>query len=204
LPVSYEVVRGTSPPESHRIMVAADTSEVILPDLTFSGSGALAPAEVVVIRLVPGEGYRLGTESAKRYVLAGSEFARWQAQRFTADELLAGTADAAADADHDGERNLLEFATGGRGRLEARIHGTGPVFEFTRRAGAVVLNDGIADAAGLRYLLETSADLNSWKTSGEDVELVGISPAADPDFERVAVRLKGGARFIRLKVLTAP
>ena len=204
LAVNYSVARGTNPPAVHGAQVRAGDSGVTLPTLLPTRTDALAPAEVVSVQLVPGTGYELGTTTEKRYVLAGSEFARWQASQFNADQLLAGAADPLADSDRDGESNALEFATGGQGRVTARAQTGGPVFEFVRRAGAVVRNGGIADAGGLRYLLETSSDLKSWKTTGEDVEVVSTHSSANPEYERVTVRLRGPAKFVRMKVLPTP
>ena len=204
LAIRYSVARGTNSPDEQGAFVEAGESGVTLPTLLPSRTDALAPAEVVRVQLVAGEGYALGNTTEKRYVLAGSEFARWQASQFNADQLLAGAADPNADTDRDGESNALEFATGGQGRIAASAQGGGPVFEFVRRAGAVVRNGGIADAAGLRYLLETSSDLKSWQVTGEDVELVGTSTTENPEYERVTVRLRGTAKFVRMKVMPAP
>ena len=204
LAIRYSVARGTNSPDEQGAFVEAGESGVTLPTLLPSRTDALAPAEVVRVQLVAGEGYELGNTTEKRFVLAGSEFARWQASQFNADQLLAGAADPNADTDRDGESNALEFATGGQGRIAASAQGGGPVFEFVRRAGAVVRNGGIADAAGLRYLLETSSDLKSWQVTGEDVELVGTSTTENPEYERVTVRLRGTAKFVRMKVMPAP
>ena len=204
LAIRYSVARGTNSPDEQGAFVEAGESGVTLPTLLPSRTDALAPAEVVRVQLVAGEGYELGNTTEKRFVLAGSEFARWQASQFNADQLLAGAADPNADTDRDGESNALEFATGGQGRIAASAQGGGPVFEFVRRAGAVVRNGGIADAAGLRYLLETSSDLKFWQVTGEDVELVGTSTTENPEYERVTVRLRGTAKFVRMKVMPAP
>jgi len=200
LVVHYTVARGTSPPTSHEALVGVGDSGVTLPGLLPSRTDALAPAEVVRGRLVAGDGYELGSTTEKLQVLTGSDFARWQASQFSAEELLAGAADPLADTDHDGENNVLEFAMGGQGRLVPRGQGGGVVFDFLRRSGAVVRKGGIADAAGLRYLLETSSDLKTWNTAGDDIELVATHATDDPDYERVTVRLRGSARFVRMKV----
>jgi hypothetical protein len=204
LAVRYSVARGTNQPQVQSTTVGAGQSSASIPYILPSRTDALAPAEVVRVNLVAGEGYTLGGTTEKLYVLAASEFARWQASQFGTDQLLSGLADAGADADRDGESNALEFATGGEGRIKASAQSNGPVFEFVRRAGAVVRNAGIADAGGLRYLLETSADLKSWKTTGEDVELVGTGAATNPEFERITVRLRSTAKFVRMKVLPTP
>jgi len=204
LVVNYTVVRGAGTPTAHGAFVGAGDRAVTLPSLSPSRTDALAPAEVVRVRLVAGDGYELGTTTEKLQVLTGSDFARWQASQFSADQLLAGAADPLADTDHDGESNVLEYAMGGQGRLIPRVQGGGMVFEFLRRSGAVARKGGIADADGLRYLLETSSDLKTWKTTGEDVELVATHGTDDPDYERVTVRLRGAAKFVRMKVQSAP
>ena len=204
LVVNYSVARGTSPPIVQEALVGAGDSGVTLPTLLPSRTDALAPTEVVRVRLVAGKGYELGTTTEKVYVLAGSDFARWQASQFNSDQLLAGAVDPLADTDHDGESAVLEFAMGGQGRLVSRVQVGGVVFDFLRRSRAVVHNGGIADVAGLRYLLETSSDLKTWKTTGEDVELVATQATDDPDYERVTVRLRGMAKFVRIKVQPTP
>lgn len=204
LVVNYSVARGTSPPIVQEALVGAGDSGVTLPTLLPSRTDALAPTEVVRVRLVAGKGYALGTTTEKLYVLTGSDFARWQASQFSPDQLLAGAADPLADTDHDGESAVLEFAMGGQGRLVSRGQVGGVVFDFLRRSRAVVHEGGIADAAGLRYLLETSSDLKTWKTTGEDVELVATHATDDPDYERVTVRLRGMAKFVRIKVQPTP
>jgi hypothetical protein len=204
LVVNYSVARGTSPPIVQEALVGAGDSGVTLPTLLPSRTDALAPTEVVRVQLVAGKGYELGTTTEKVYVLTGSDFARWQASQFSSDQLLAGAADPLADTDHDGESAVLEFAMGGQGRLVSRGQVGGVVFDFLRRSGAVVHKGGIADVAGLRYLLETSSDLKTWKTTGEDVELVATHATDDPDYERVTVRLRGMAKFVRIKVQPTP
>lgn len=202
--VSYAIERDAGPPVAARVTIPTGQTGMALPVLLPSRSDALAPPEVVAIRILPGDGYRLGGSTERRYVLAGSEFARWQAVQLSMEQLLSGLGNPDADADGDGESNALEFATGGRARLEVVVDESGPVFEFIRRSGGVSRGLGIFDVEGLRYQIETSTNLIRWTSSGDALERVGSSVPVGPGQERVRFRLKAPASFLRLRILALP
>jgi hypothetical protein len=131
--------------------------------------------------------------------VAGKLYSTWEIEHFSAEEILAGSADETGDFDWDGLVNLVEYALG----TDPRVPNGGPVpgiandalghprltLSFTRPIGL----------PGLTYTVECSSDLTAW----EAVTAVEITPSAD--HETVVARddqiVSGQTRrFLRLRV----
>ena len=203
LPIAYSISQGAHVGSVQNVLAAPGAESITLPTVMPSRVDALAPPEVVRVRILRGDGYDLGSAVDETHVLAGSEFARWQADRLSTEQILAGLGEADADANGDGESNLWEFATDGQGRLTARMEGGVPVFEHVRRSGAFSGKAGVFESGGLRYLLETSSDLRSWEVSEAGIHVLRVQ-ALSNGFERVTVSLPSSGRFVRLRIVPVP
>lgn len=106
---------------------------------------------------------------------------------------------AAADPDHDGVANLLEFYTGGIPTLSARVSTSlertpsGIDFTYPRAKGIT----------SVTAIVEWTDDLITWSTSGVSAPTV-ITDQGATEIVKVSVPLgSGSGRFVRLRV-TAP
>ena len=121
---------------------------------------------------------------------------------------MAGTGAAAddADPDHDGEPNLLEFATGQDPRASRRAG-----IEIRRNGGEIETGfhlvfpmSGAAASSGLQFVVEWSADLSpgSWITAGPPQ----LESPGEPKTMRVSIpaQVSPGRCFARLRIDAPP
>jgi hypothetical protein len=142
--------------------------------------------------------YTPGTDSPPRAIAREN----WRFQHFGTPENAGAAADS-FDADHDGETNLMEFATGQNphaGTLAiTELHISGPeyIFTYTRNK---------ASLAEMTFLVEHSDTLEpgSWSTT----DVTEISPPADENDNiqtmNVEVPNDTAKRFYRLRVVSQP
>ena len=173
-------------------------------DLTYDTSGS-APSAVgtyAVAATVNDPNYT-GTASAS-LVITGEPIAAWRSRHFTADEIAAGLAADAADADGDGLSNLTEYTLG----TDPRAFTPAPLV-LTRAADnslSLTFMARRATGAGYeqltrKYSVQGSADLANpaaWQPLPGYAEVVGddqtVTVALAPDgplmFYRLHVRLE--------------
>lgn len=142
-----------------------------------------------------------GNSDASLYqITAGAPAAIWNQEWF--DSPFA-TGDAASDAapDHDGENNLLEFATGQSPKV-----GTRAPITLVPAPDAMLdfgyLRSKAAIAEGITYSVEWSENLTtgSWTNAGVIQDAASLDKG---DTIRITARIPGGgsnARFVRLRI----
>ncbi len=170
-------------------------------DLTYDTSGS-APSAVgtyAVAATVNDPNYT-GTASAS-LVITGEPIAAWRSRHFTADEIAAGLAADAADADGDGLSNLTEYTLG----TDPRAFTPAPLV-LTRAADnslSLTFMARRATGAGYeqltrKYSVQGSADLANpaaWQPLPGYAEVVG-----DDQTVTVALATDGPLMFYRLHV----
>jgi hypothetical protein len=155
--------------------------------------------ETVLLTLVPGSYYTIGTPGSATVTLADRPIDAWRASRFTPAELAdPGLGGDGADPDGDGVVNLLEYAFG----LEPKTPDTTGFPAATQDAGCLAITYRRSKlAVDLNLAVEAGGNLfpSDWSSSGL-VEL----PAADMgDYWRITVRdampiTSAESRFLRL------
>ena len=169
------------------------------------GGGAVAKLEwshpLVARQLVPREWLSPSTPALP----VPSALENW---RFGYFGSMAGTGAAAddADPDHDGEPNLLEFATGQDPRASRRAG-----IEIRRNGGEIETGfhlvfpmSGTAASSGPQFVVEWSADLSpgSWITAGPPQ----LESPGEPKTMRVSIpaQVSPGRCFARLRIDAPP
>ena len=131
-----------------------------------------------------------------------SSLQTWRRQYFGAI-LNAGNAADDADPDHDGQKNMMEFATGANPSLPgapsdvATVQSDGSiVYDFNRRQSAV--------EAGWQYIVEWSNTMKTGSWSASGVTAASLSTNGDIERMRAVVPAPTSAtstRFTRLRVI---
>lgn len=144
-------------------------------------------------------------------VIPATPLMSWRQQHFN---LLMSTGDATdtADPDHDGLRNLAEFALGSDPNLPTAdafsvVNDTSAAIEFIQRAGGTGTIGVDYQAAGVTYGVEVSTDCQHWSSGAEAVAWTGLRQSLGNGCERVRVRAtnipSGSPVFFRLKLTSA-
>lgn len=176
-------------------VVTASTNPPDLPyQITYEGSttAPIHAGSYAVEGRITDPNYQ-GSANGTLVIEARDDFAAWQLENFTEQQILDGLADDLADPDSDGLRNLAEFALGtdpwkSTPLPSAILDETGFVLTFTRPAGLV----------GIAYAAESSEELGSWKA----VPLEIIGTENEVETMRARDPLDTGdpnKRFIRLR-----
>jgi hypothetical protein len=156
----------------------------------------------VEIQLSAGQGYAIASLDHAVITIEDNSFDGWRHQSFNAadrdDDAISGPA---ADPDHDGTSNLLEFLAG-RNPLAA----DGPPDVRLDFADGLALEmQCIGDASQLNVRVERSANLDAWQTVENNLPQE-ILPADEP-FRRLRFPVGealAGRSFYRLAVSDLP
>lgn len=146
-------------------------------------------------------------------ISAAATYSNWQDSRFTPEELAAGVAAPAADADQDGLANLLEYAFGG----DPKASDSATVAPVAVLAGAKLALSFPCDAerTDITYTVQSAPGLDaaSWVDIAESVgggsthSIGSLSQVIDSGAGRRVVTVTdstslsgAGGRFLRLKI----
>ena len=198
-------------PDANTLTLSATSSNpALIPtsNLAFSGTGCgrilaatPAPNSAGVSTITVTATDTLGhSDTATYQITVGSPSEIWNQEWFGSPSAT-GDADDDADPNHDGESNLLEFATGQNPHSATLGHGTlakpGANLKFSYLRSKQAVSDGVI------FSVEWSDDLTAgnWSPSGIDQE----SAVADlGDKHQVTADIPAGSngrRFVRLRVI---
>ncbi len=156
--------------------------------------------ETMTISLAADAAYIVGNPSSATVTILDPPFDRWKAAHFSQperdDPRISGDL---ADADRDGESNLLEYAAGTDPRAP---HATElPVLQLDAETGDGTLSlYYVKTAADLRYEVQHSPDLADGQWTGEGVTPERYDAASGLFQQSVLVVPSDPARFLRLRV----
>ena len=163
--------------------------------------------ETFTIGIAPGAGYTASSPNKASLLIEDRPFDHWRKSRFTAAELLDPlTSGDAADPDHDGIANLLEFLTGHAPKSPdpggVVVRGTDSI---SGEAYLTLTFDRVS-GKGLTGMVQTSVDLDTWRdgpgfmeeTVLEDTGLIQTVKA------RSLAPIGNDKEFIRLKAVREP
>lgn len=187
-----------------------------LPDgLTLSSDGVISGTPIgagttnITVQVAGGDA---ASSTASFSLTVGAPYAGWKQSRFTPSEISAGSADGAVDFDHDGVKNLLEYAFGGDPKVaDATL--VSPVAAMVGNALQITFScdTGCND---ITYTVQASETLaaDSWIDiaqsvgGAQTVVIAGLSVVDDSGTGRRTVTvtdstpITGSKRFIRVKV----
>jgi hypothetical protein len=183
--------------------------------LTLSSGGVISgtPTEAgttnITVRVAGGDA---ASSTAAVSLTVGAPYTGWKQSRFTPTEVTEGAADGSADFDHDGVKNLLEYAFGGNPKAsDATL--VSPVASVVGNALQIAFSCD-ATCSDITYTVQTSETLavNSWTDIAKSVggtqtaPIAALSVVEDVGIGRRTVTVTdstqapGSKRFIRLKV----
>jgi hypothetical protein len=178
-------------PKSVTVKTSPENLAVIV---TYNGdpNPPSAPGTYVVAAVVD-DANRQGIASEILIIAPGNDYTAWTSVHFSETERAGGLADDLADADHDGQSNLTEYALGTHPRQftpqpVAKRDLEGLSFTFTRPA----------NLPGITYAVESSEDLRVWRPALLELMTPGTTEsmrARDPLTTGDPAR-----RFLRLRV----
>ena len=169
--------------------------------LGFAGTDTVAELEIDGVYMPPGDhnaALRPGRIAGTGALRVPDRFAAWTAAQFPGqtNPLVIG---AAADANGDGESNLMEFATG-QGAMSAGLRpcvlvAAGATFDFTYTRSLAALRNGI------QFRPEWSADPGAVVWNDASAHAAVIATAGDLETVRVSIPLAGLRMVARLRVV---
>ena len=191
---------GTPKPAS-----ASTTPGGLTVDLTYDGS-ATAPMAVgsyAVVATVADTNYEGSANGT--LVISMPSFADWQTDHFTPTQITNGEGDPEADPDHDGNKNLIEYALG----TDPNSANAGPTVALTPDPGGVkrltMTFVRPAGLPGIEYTVEVSDSVTFAGCTVISSPAFEITPIVGTTNEQVTVRdpepeTSGPHRFMRLRV----
>jgi len=206
-----------SPSGLSRNTPASELGEAFYRAVLGNGAGTLGLAILQARRSLPGDLFTRDTFAIYNLLgdpalrIAGNTggqpadtgFAQWRWQRFTPVELAdAGFSGALADANGNGQNNILEYALGGSPVVGSSVT-VGLEIDHGDDAGAIFRWKQRRLRPDLQYRISASTDLSTWEAEPSSMEILSTQPEADGVMETVTARSSSPSNrlFVRLDVI---